>query len=1379
MKNALKRWVIFLISWYSFFSIHAQPVVSLPTISTAKITPLENQNAPGGYCVNEFVEDNKGRLWLKTCGVAEQHYALRVVRFDGYDYSPVSLARQDWNGFMRSGLEGFSHELGLYGFLNRYPQQSTLYCYLPGKDSITYTPLENGIFAGIIEYAPGKCWVLGKHTEYLALYKWDGTTLTEEVKITKTSHYDVDKKRFYHKEACAFLQVGDQLWIYDLFLPVICYNLKTREITRYGEDAFPGIKANPLTFWEKEINEASLVYSKRQLYFQDMNRSPDFYVLPKGGSQFQSMSVLPPGGKTKRVFSDKIGNIMFLFWDSTENQKALLFDTLHQFWDFSPMIKDLPRIRTIKGENLQQKAFIGTNRGAYLYDFGEQLAIQKYLPGENIRWVAETKPGVFLVNKKAKVYWTLLDNGKLLEVNDQTCFGTTLLKTNIQQLAKSPDGHLWLNDGQTIIRFDQEAKDSCLIYDLDFIARFITFLPNGSMAVLNDQQQSLYLYNTSKREIKPIRANGKQIKFPGFVHYMMASRNGLLWVGTNDGLYKIDPVAGTLKQYGHSEDFEDYRILVLHEDRQGRIWLGTAHRGVHIFDPTKEKVINKINQDGGLANNIVVNILEDSEGDIWIGTYNGISILRPDGQLITNLNTGDGLSHYEFNRYAHYQAEDGRLVMGTLSGLNIIDPLNLKKELQQSTSSKIYITQLSYYDPKRKKQRMLQNVDDFSQPIHLKADRRNLHLKMALSNYGYSNENRYAYKLDGINKDWIYLGSQNQLNLSNLPAGRYKLLINGINHRGNWAKHPIVLQIYAQEYFYKQVWFYILCLLPFLVIAIAWVYRLRREKVVLEETVANRTQQIRKDKTLIEQQAKELQQMDQMKSSFFANISHELRTPLTLITGPTELLTQKEKIKTDNGLKKIVQTISQNSRKLLHLVEEMLDLARLESQRIQLHEAPIPLFIFCKQLFEAYQFLASHKQIDYRFDYNLEPSFTLLADPHRLEKIINNLLSNALKFTNQGDQVTMKVEKTEDNVVFLVSDTGRGIPKEDLPHIFERFFQSKESALASAGGSGIGLFLSNELAQLMNGKLQVESIWGMGSTFSLAIPVKTTPSVKSIPKWTLPTTKTVFPTTDNNLAVKTPENAPRIMIVEDNKELQEFIHQLLAPDYHTLPFDNGRQALDFLQNSSGNGLPVDLILSDIMMPQLDGYGLIEAVKKDIRLQQLPMVMLTAKNREQYKLRALRMGIDDYLTKPFSPLELKLRVQNLINNYREREAFRKSNLPISPDFGETVSADQTWLEELEKAALQALDKQIDLKEEYLADAMAVSGRQLRRKIKSLTGLTMGRYIQEIKLQKARHLLENKAMPTVAEIGYSCGFKSPSHFTQLFSSHFGKLPSEFHK
>lgn len=1416
MKLSGQVGLIWLILGLSYFHAYPQQGDQLPAIVPTATKPLQNQDAPAGFCMDALVQDDKGRLWLKPCGVAEQFYALRMVQFDGYEFRPITIVREGWDGYMRTGVEGFSSSFGVYGFLNRFPIPSTLFRYLPGLDSIIYTPLENGLFGGVVEHTPGKFWVWAKHPDHFAVYDWDGMALTKNLEIPHTSHYNTERNFFYQKEAAFFKKNEDKLWIYEGSFPVICYDLNEKKLKRYGLEAFPGFTLKEMNLQEKLTFLSDMAIQGDKVFLLHQIYSPDIQLLDPETDQFKPLKILPPGAKGQSIHVDSVGNVVFIYKKENRQQGGILLDKNGQYWDYSPVVRDFPFVEKINGENFKVAAFVSTKNGVYLQTIADQTAIASYQTGNSIRAIAEVEPGKVLINMGSKGY-VLLKDQQLADPYQYDCIQEPLNNGFVSPFVKDNKGATWLLDRKKLIKVQPEEGQKCTSYELPMKPKFVTFLPDGKVAVLAGRPQKLYYYDPSSQQLNPAIYQGKQLEIPAIIHYTHVSKDGKLWLGTIDGLFRIDPETNELQHFGKAAGFEDHRILVIHEDNTGRLWLGTVQGGVQVFDLATERVTTTINKRNGLTNNTVVNILEDQEGDFWIGTYDGLSLLNADGHVIANLNQDDGLSHYEFNRYTHIRTTDGSLVMGTLSGVNLIDPTALKNYLRHSAPSKIYITDLSYYDRQQNKRITQGNVDNLKATIRLPAAQRNLSLQMALSNYGYSDRNRFAYKLEGIHKDWIYLGDQHQLTLSTLPAGRYNLVINGIDHRGNWAEAPVVLKIHAKEFFYKQLWFYIVCLLPFLAIAIAWAYRLRKENVLLEDVVQLRTEQLRKDKVLIEQQAKELQQLDQMKSRFFANISHELRTPITLITGPTEVLSEQEVVKKHKGLQKAIRVIWQNGKKLLNLVDEMLDLARLESQKIQLHEAPIPLLPFSKQLFESYQLRASQKEIEYHFDYDTDHSIVLLADPQRLEKIINNLLSNALKFTPKGGKVIMQIKGEETSndpmtndqpsmtktpmtnhpmtndqitntpprtpltlhpslITFTITDTGRGIPEKDLPHIFERYFQSKEDELVQSGGSGIGLSLSQDLAQLMGGKIIVKSTWGQGSTFTLNIPAKAVESAEDSAEWQAPLPAISNQKTGQPELNQAPKDSPRIMIVEDNLELQEFVQQLLAKDYQTLLFKDGQEALDFLQKQDNHQLPIDLILSDIMMPRLDGYGLLEAVKADNRLHRIPMVMLTARNKETNKLRALRMGVDDYLTKPFSPLELQARLKNLLYNYQQREAFRKASLEINPDFGETVSADQAWLEQLEKVVLDALDKQLDLKEELLADALMISGRQLRRKIKSLTGLTMGKYVQEVKLQKARHLLENKAYPTVTEISYACGFKSASHFALLFSNHFGKRPSE---
>ena len=569
--------------------------------------------------------------------------------------------------------------------------------------------------------------------------------------------------------------------------------------------------------------------------------------------------------------------------------------------------------------------------------------------------------------------------------------------------------------------------------------------------------------------------------------------------------------------------------------------------------------------------------------------------------------------------------------------------------------------------------------------------------------------------------------------------------------------------------------------------------------LILSLIIYFRSRQLTAQRRLVEEEQKtarelakvneELTALDQMKTRFFTNISHELRTPVTLISTPISYILKQYGASFRQEVKKSLELAKKNARQLQNLVEELLELSRIDVGKVELSPSSAGLAYF-KGLFSAYESVADHKSISYRFSSNLIEEQAILLDKKRVAKIVNNLISNALKFTPEGGAVDLTVNllplidrKEQEFLQLIVKDTGRGIPEEDIPLVFDRYFQTKRKDVPTEGGTGIGLAFSRELANLMDGSLRVESEWGKGSTFIFELPVSkadlSDTKVGDYDDSNLPSGESVISDTDELAiaAMQSPlaELKPKLLLVEDNPDMQRLITSILASSYDCLVANNGKEAWELLSEDPSNNQNISLIISDVMMPKMDGYSLLEHVKSHKYWRQMPMVMLTARAAEEDKLRALRLGVDDYLVKPFSSEEMLARVANLIQNYEQRQEFKALGIQI--EFGSTMSAEQEWLKSLESNCLEAIDKKLSLSASYLSDLMAISERQLLRRIKSLTGLSTKQYIQEIKLQKAKHLLENKVFDTVSEVAYACDFNAPGYFTKVFQKHFGRKPSDY--
>ena len=520
-------------------------------------------------------------------------------------------------------------------------------------------------------------------------------------------------------------------------------------------------------------------------------------------------------------------------------------------------------------------------------------------------------------------------------------------------------------------------------------------------------------------------------------------------------------------------------------------------------------------------------------------------------------------------------------------------------------------------------------------------------------------------------------------------------------------------------------------------------------------------------------EADSLRELDNLKTKFFANISHELRTPLTLIMSPLEEALQKAK---EKSLENDLGLAHSNSKKLLNLVNEILDLSKLEAGKLELNERPVNLNQLTRRIFYSFQSLAHLRNLKLDLKYDLSEDLGVGLDVEKFEKILNNLLSNAIKHSKSGGSVQLAVRSQDFEkrqiLVFKMKDSGEGIPEEDLNRVFDRFYQSKSGKMT--GGTGIGLALSKELAQLFEGDLKVESEVGKGSVFTLEIPLKKA-SVKNVPNEIFEKQSSEAPIKTNNQdgyqSILLNGKKPKVLVVEDNLEMSDFLTKMLEPHYECERAFNGKEALTKLESNN-----FDLITSDVMMPEMDGFEFRETVNKNSNWRQTPFIMLTARALENDKLQGFDLGVDDYITKPFSSKELLARIENLLKNKSERDAFQKENGSENSKSEQPQSAEKELLKQTEKIVLDNLDDPT-FKVTDLAKKIGYSQRQLARIIRKLTGLSPVNFILEIRLQKAYQLFQSRQFMTVSEVRYEIGIESAAYFTTKFKARFGKNPKEF--
>lgn len=559
----------------------------------------------------------------------------------------------------------------------------------------------------------------------------------------------------------------------------------------------------------------------------------------------------------------------------------------------------------------------------------------------------------------------------------------------------------------------------------------------------------------------------------------------------------------------------------------------------------------------------------------------------------------------------------------------------------------------------------------------------------------------------------------------------------------------------------------------------------KKQNEFLEHQVEKRTQELLSSNAELAE-IKQRQLLEEAKSRFFANVSHEFRTPLTLIQAPIEKLLKNKTL--DNKSANLLQRALRNSKNLMRLVTDILDIGKLETEKVDLNQTSQVFYLLIRRVIANFETYAQSKSIVLKLEYRPLTDLQIEIDKEKFEKILNNYISNALKFTPTGGNITVLIEDLKNRLKIAVIDTGKGIPSNELSAIFERYYQVKspndDAPLGQvnhyAGGTGIGLSLCKDYAELFEGKVWAKSPnndTGEGSTFYFEFPKKEffKPLSDEDANMLNNQKDLIAPlvTSLNDDSDYISKNNTTILIVEDNYDLRSFLKELLEEEYHIITAENGKDALNKLKNS-----PCELIISDVMMPIMDGFELLEQLKSNEKYRHIPVMMLTARAEMKDKLKALRIGVDDYMLKPFHEEELKTRVKNLILNVLSRQAITMEITATDDEniIPEHSKVDIEFLLELERIVNQEFTKP-NFKANDLVDLLFLSRSQLFRNVKRLTGLTVNQYIKEVRMQTARQLLENQNVQSVKELAYSVGFKHTNYFSQSYEQRFGKRPSEY--
>jgi signal transduction histidine kinase/DNA-binding response OmpR family regulator/ligand-binding sensor domain-containing protein len=907
----------------------------------------------------------------------------------------------------------------------------------------------------------------------------------------------------------------------------------------------------------------------------------------------------------------------------------------------------------------------------------------------------------------------------------------------------------------------------------------------------------LMLLNTTTEKITTLNINTNPVKkLPrsAITTALYEDKNGQFWIGTIEGFANVQlaNTTGTETQikwyYNKSQPNSlNYNYVSCFLDdpfNADYLWVGTKGGGLNRLEKSTGNFVQLTVKDG-LPDNVVYGLLTDDAGNIWGSTNRGIFCLsfpikgNIESRAFRNFTKEDGLQDNEFNTNAYKKLPDGTLAFGGVNGMNVFNP---KEILSKNYQPPVFITNILIGNlpvAPNDNTGVLNNAIEQTASITLNHLQDILTLEFSSLDFTAPAQNKYRYQLVGIDKEWVESGNRRTATYLHLPSGNYVFNVQGSNSQGLWSNQITELKIRVLPPWWRSWWAYLLyAVLVGLVVRAYFKFSVNRAKL--------------KSQLVFEQEeAKRIKELDSVKTQLYANITHEFRTPLTVILGMANQVKDNPENYLDEGMDMIVR----NGNNLLNLVNEMLDLAKLEEGKMTLQLVNGDVINFLRYVVESFQSLAAGQQKQFHFLSDTD-ELMVAYDAEKLRQIITNLLSNALKFTDAKGNVYVSISREQVaapgqvGLVLKVKDTGIGIPEGQVEHIFDRFYQLDNSHTRKAEGTGIGLALTKELVKLMGGSITVKSPpvgATRGTEFSILLPLQKAvmeegdTAMQAVaheaPAAPVPATRRSFFIGDEQAL---PATTPLVLLVEDNVDVVAYTASCL-PQYKLAVGKDGKEGFEIAV-----AIIPDLIITDVMMPLIDGFEMCRKLRQDARTSHIPIIMLTAKADIQSRLEGLEQGADVYLEKPFHKEELLLRIKKLLELRKNLQQYYSTQIGIAQPAGAGAATDAVTAPAAEPAE-HAFVKQVreiveanfanyEFNVEQLCKLVFMSHSQLHRKLEALTGCSPNKFIRLVRLNKARELLSNPSL-SITSVAMDCGYNDPGYFARVFKQDTGVTPQEW--
>lgn len=1319
-----------------------------------------------------ILQDKQGFLWFGTRDGLNKYDGHNFKKYRHNSQNPNSIS----NSYISSLLEDEAGNLwvGTLNGLNKYN---------PRKNQFEKFKLANNNH-GISNHVILSIASAGKG------YLWLGTNYGLEKFNTKTGQ----TTRFIAQKGSINSISGNQirslyvaknnnLWICNT-KGIDVYNPKTNSFNHltYPETALKKEKVNfsPVLYNDREQN-LWLGYNNGLFLY---NRSKNIFE----PYQIPSSSVSKISTEVRSIHQDTLGNL----WVGTykglfiiNNNKTAISHYVHD--ENEPNSLSQNSIYKIFEDN-KGDIWLGTYAGGVNY-YDRSFDLFKHFSAGNNNyklnykvvsaiiedsnnnlWVGTEGGGINIYNKKAKffTYYTHDENNP-----------NSLSTNNVKTMIRTRKGHFWIGTHDGGLNFLNPKNQPFKFKKFKSIAKDTTTLSNNRIISLFEDYQDNIWIGTSGGGINVLDVSTQlitRIQDPlnsvGNLVYSISktSNKNILLVGGENGLAKINVKTKkiTAVNYKEKQDaFSANAILCAYEDAKQNLWIATEGDGLYYYNIKTKKSI-KYGMPDGLPNEVIHSVFPVGKNTLWVSTNHGLSQLNLASQQFKNFDVSDGLINIEFNYGAYLKLSSGELMFGGTNGIDFFNPNNIAENtfIPPVTITSFKVNNKPYL-----------NITNSTKRITLKHKQNVFNFDFVALSYSQPKKNKYAYKLEGFDLDWNYIGNKKSATYTNLDEGDYTFKVKASNNDGVWNEKGAAIPITILPAPWYTWWAYLVYIAVFAVV----VFLIRKYSLIrIQERNELKQERLEKER---------IAEVNKLKLELFTNISHDFRTPLTLILGPLERLLKVEEI--DGFIKKQHEIMYRNASTLMELINQLLDFRKNESGKLFLLASKGNIVPFINHIKLAFSGLATSKNIDFSL-ISTNEDIEVWFDQTKLKKIIFNLLSNAFKFTPQGGKISIEISiynKQKSNTFnqyakIKVKDNGKGISKSNKKFIFDRFYQ-----LGERSGTGIGLALTKNLVELHQGIIKVKSNENKGTSFTVLLPlgnkhlsneqmVENTKDVLNNDVFNLE--KAVYVDKEiiqleeqsQSQTQKTTVDATlaSILIVEDNAEVRAFVKTIFKNKYNVFEAEEGKAAIDIAKNKN-----IDLIISDVMMPIMDGMEMCNEIKTNIKTSHIPVVLLTAKTSQESQKTGYQIGADAYITKPFDANILEVRVTNLLESRKNLINKFKKDVILQPKELTITSADELFL----KKAIDIVEKNLSNPEFTIPDfieEMGTSRSVLYRKLKALTDQSISEFIKTIKLKRAAQLISKSDM-NISEIAYDLGFNDLKHFRKSFQKMFNALPSQY--